>query len=97
MFVGAVICSGFYLVANPLMRWYERREFVDPSVGPRAQALPGSRIMLYVSLKRASDPCIFLLLFITSTRCDRAPGMYAGKDDGRSCIALRTAGCRHVL
>lgn len=26
------ICSGFYLVANPLMRWYERSEFVDPSL-----------------------------------------------------------------
>ncbi|KAL8275684.1 hypothetical protein Esti_000247 [Eimeria stiedai] len=26
------ICCGFYLVANPLMRWYERSEFVDPSL-----------------------------------------------------------------
>ncbi|XP_026189853.1 uncharacterized protein LOC34619659 [Cyclospora cayetanensis] len=26
------ICSGFYLVANPIMRWYEKGEFVDPSL-----------------------------------------------------------------
>ncbi|KAL8430184.1 hypothetical protein ACSSS7_006091 [Eimeria intestinalis] len=26
------ICCGFYLVANPLMRWYEKGEFVDPSL-----------------------------------------------------------------
>lgn len=27
-----LICSGFYLVANPLLRWYERGEFVDPTL-----------------------------------------------------------------